>query len=419
MKILLIAIGTQGDVEPFLAIGQMLNHAGHDTLCVFPEQYRKLADESEIEFASLGHEFIDLLESDIGKKAIGAAGKGLNKVRAYIELGRKSIPINRQMIHRQRRIIDNYAPDRILYHAKSVYPLIWSVSNPGKATMLSAVPYLHFTKKRAHLAFNGNYGVLINRFSYWIAQFGLVSTTMQSVKWLNLAKEIKRSQIRYVLKTNTCIYTVSPTLMPRPSDWPDNIRILGHYDRRSTSASPLPEKVSGFVHRHGKVLFVTFGSMTNPDPEGKTRMIVDILTRHEIPAIINTAAGGLIEPAEYDTELIHFTRSVPYSALFPHLYGVIHHGGSGTTHLGLKNGCATMIIPHIIDQFAWNDFVASLGAGPKGPRIDGIQERDLESHILDLFQNDDYRNRAVEVSRKMAHEDFRHEIFQIIAPQTS
>ena len=54
MKILLISIGTRGDMEPFLAIGDILKEKGHEVLCAFPEHFRSLAKESNIEFASLG-----------------------------------------------------------------------------------------------------------------------------------------------------------------------------------------------------------------------------------------------------------------------------------------------------------------------------------------------------------------------------
>ena len=40
MKIILAAIGTQGDVEPFLAIGKLLTEKGHKVICAFSEQFR-------------------------------------------------------------------------------------------------------------------------------------------------------------------------------------------------------------------------------------------------------------------------------------------------------------------------------------------------------------------------------------------
>jgi UDP:flavonoid glycosyltransferase YjiC (YdhE family) len=52
MKIILLSIGTRGDMEPFLAIGELLKERGHQVICAFPGQFRELAEDSEMEFIS-------------------------------------------------------------------------------------------------------------------------------------------------------------------------------------------------------------------------------------------------------------------------------------------------------------------------------------------------------------------------------
>ena len=166
--------------------------------------------------------------------------------------------------------------------------------------------------------------------------------------------------------------------------------------------------------KHDKILFLTFGSMINPNPEEKTRVILDILEKHNIPAIINTASGGLIKPLKYNTKLFHFVKQVPYDWIFPKTYAVIHHGGSGTTHAAIKHGCATMIIPHMIDQYAWNDIVNDLDIGPAGIAISKIKSKNLEPKILDLFLNQSYKIKAHNISKKMKAEDFKERLYETI-----
>ena len=189
---------------------------------------------------------------------------------------------------------------------------------------------------------------------------------------------------------------------------------MGYHERDKTVNWKADKSLEQFVANHDKILFITFGSMTNPEPKEKTKTILDILEQHQIPAIINTASGGLLEPAKYDTKLLHFVKQVPYEWVFPKMYAVIHHGGSGTTHVALKYGCATMIIPHIFDQFAWNDIVSIKGLGPKGIAVSKITKQNLEPKILDLFQNQSYKKRAVQVSKEMKDEDFRERLFKAI-----
>ena len=154
--------------------------------------------------------------------------------------------------------------------------------------------------------------------------------------------------------------------------------------------------------------------MTNPEPEEKTNIILNILQRNNIPAIINTASGGLIKPKEYDTDLFHFIVEIPYDWIFPKIYGVIHHGGSGTTHKSLKYGCPTMIIPHIIDQYAWNNIVNEVGAGPKGIKIGNISIHNLEPKILELMSNTSFKKKAVKIAERMNQEDYREEVYHTI-----
>ena len=85
MKILLTSIGTRGDMEPFLAIADMLKAAGHKTVCLFPEQFRPLAEDGGHRFESLGPEFMDLLESPLGKIVMGGSGTTWQKIRSYAD----------------------------------------------------------------------------------------------------------------------------------------------------------------------------------------------------------------------------------------------------------------------------------------------------------------------------------------------
>ncbi len=94
------------------------------------------------------------------------------------------------------------------------------------------------------------------------------------------------------------------------------------------------------------------------------------------------------------------------------MYGVIYHGGSGTTHLALKCGCATLIIPHIIDQFVWDGIVSDLGAGPKRIKIGDLSVNPLEPKILDLVKNPAYKKKAEQVASQMAQEDLREEFIK-------
>ena len=414
MKIILISIGTRGDMEPFLAIGEILKEKGHQVICTFPEQFRNLVEDSNLEFATLGTKYIEMLDSDLGKAAMGGSASGLMKFLAYVKLAKNQTEANKELTNKQYEIIESEIPDRIVYNAKVNYPIIWGLNNRGKNILVCACPYLHYVKDNTHVVFNSNYGTFLNKLTYSLANFGIATTVMITKRWLKITKKITRKQIKNALLSNKAIYTISPSLFKRPDYWNENLKVLGYHERNKTINWRPDKDLNDFLEKHHRILLITFGSMTNPEPEEKTKIIIDILERNKIPVIINTASGGLFKPDKFDSELIHFVSRIPYSWIFPKIYGVIHHGGSGTTHLTLKYGCATMIIPHIIDQFVWNKIIHNMGAGPKGIAINKITRQKFESRILDLFQNQSYKTKALEVAAEMKKEDFKDELYHSI-----
>ena len=413
MKIILTSIGTRGDIEPFLAIGKILKEKEHQVICAFSEQFRELTESCDIEFASLGRKNDDVLESDANRTVMG--GSGIKKFFAYIKLMKlaqnKKVPQEKEF--KLYELVQQERPDRIVYHSKNVYPLLWEYENRGKTIFVSPFAYFHYIK--GHSFFVGkNYGEFFNKLTFKFSNFGVVTATMAAKKWLQIKDKITRRELKNIIHSRKFIYTISPSLFPRPGYWESNIKVLGHQElKRKTDWKP-EKKLTEFIEKYEKILFITFGSMPNPEPKQKTKIILEILERNKIPAIINTASGGLVKPDKFNSELIYFVSQISYDWIFPKMYAVIQHGGAGTTHLAIKYGCATMIIPHFMDQFVWDKISFDMGVGPKGIKISRITNKNLEPKVLELLNNRSFKEKSEKLGNQMKKENFKDELYKTI-----
>ncbi len=413
MKFFLTAIGTRGDVEPFVGIGAILLRQGHEVSGAFPEQYRDLAESEGITFHSLGSEFIELIDGELGRAVMGGGMKGIAKIKALIKLAKESRALNKEMLLIQEEVVSSYQPDIIIHHTKALYPTIWAVDHPDQTLLVSPTPYLHYSKGHTHVAFHSDWGTALNKLSYKIAHFGLRKTIQSCSKWTQTPRS--RKEILHVLNTQRVVYSLSPYLFTRPTNWSERISIEGYVERDKQLRYSPPSDLVDFLERHERVLFITFGSMSNPDPVAKTNSLLRVLHAHRIPAIINIAAGGLVSDQESDPTLIYYLDRIPYDWILPRVHAIIHHGGSGTTHLGLKYACPTMIIPHIPDQYVFDQMIEERGLGPRGVQISKLSTETITDKIIDLYQNESYLQKAKEISTEMLAETVEENILSIIS----
>lgn len=83
-----------------------------------------------------------------------------------------------------------------------------------------------------------------------------------------------------------------------------------------------------------------------------------------VRAIISSGWAGLASTSS-DPNIFVLDFAVPHDYLFTKMSAVVHHGGAGTTAIGLLNGLPTLVVPFFGDQVFWGEMIARAGAGPK------------------------------------------------------
>ena len=411
MNILFISLGTQGDIEPFLALAAQKKDEKNEITCLFPEQFRALVDQLGYRFIGFDSRFLELITSDFGKAFLGGNGNWFKKGVDFIRLIRASFNLQSILIRQQKQAIESMTPDLVFFHPKAVYCLLAAYKNPEKYIHLSPVPcILHPHSDFPHLGLS-KFKPFHKKWN--LASYKLLSTLKYLALWSYLKPYLRSFDGKPLTKKSlaefeqfglTTWYQLSPSLFPKPAYWPENSKVTGYLSRNQAVNYQPDPKLLSWLKRNPKAILLTFGSMANPNPAKTTEVLLKILEAHRIPTLVNLSWGGLVKPST-SSELFFFVENIPYDWVLPNLYGIIHHGGSGTTHSAAKAGAAQLLVPHIMDQYFWNRLVANQGLGPLGIPIAKLKEKTFEKVVLEFWENEFFKKNAMLLRDKIANEN--------------
>ena len=161
-------------------------------------------------------------------------------------------------------------------------------------------------------------------------------------------------------------YCWSPGLVPKPADWGPEIDIAGFVFLELASSFKPPESLVKFLEAGEAPVYIGFGSIVVDDPDRFTALIFEAVKKAGGRALVSKGWGGLGDEGN-TPENIYMLENTPHDWLFPRVRAAVHHGGAGTTAIGLKCGKPTMIVPFFGDQPFWGAMVAKAGAGAHEP----------------------------------------------------
>lgn len=370
-KVLLMSLGSRGDMEPFLALGEELKENGHEIAFCFPAQFNALAQEVSPNFYPMTPAFLELLDDPDVKSITGQIGSGWKRIRTIFKLLRSTKPIQQQLIKDQKEAVDRFAPDRIVFHIKCIYPIVAALRKQQSVELLSPVPcLLHPVHQEPAIGFGSPKSAWWNKMTYHISNSALINQAILGyanpvLESLDIKPLKKKELKRYLLEELPVEFAIDQRLFPRPKEWPAHVRISQFRERnKSKHWTPSAELLS-FLESHPNPLYIGFGSMVNGRPKQIGSDILEVTKSLHQPVLINSSWGGIeIEGTLPDHAFM--VSDIPYDWLFEKVSAVVHHGGSGTTHSALRFERRQLIIPHIGDQFLWNRLIHRAGYGPLG-----------------------------------------------------
>ncbi len=207
----------------------------------------------------------------------------------------------------------------------------------------------------------------------------------------------------YVSGALTLIATCRPLCLRLP-DWGDNIQICGFLNAARTTADwVMPDGLRNFLADGAPPVYFTFGSLTQFDIEGTTRLFLDAAKIAGVRAIIQSDWDHF-QPAGDDPD-IYQVQSIPHEYVFPHCSMIVHHGGSGTTQSALQAGKPSLVIAHAFDQPYWGKKLHQIGVSGKVLQRRSTSAGKIADNIRIILRSPHMSHNAKKIGQSMRAEN--------------
>jgi sterol 3beta-glucosyltransferase len=365
MHIAIIAPGSRGDVQPYIALGIGLVEAGNMVRFVSHQNFETLVSSHGLEYWPVKGNVQDIAQS--------------KEMRELLEKG-NFLTILSQMAKEAQQGALHLAEgglaacrevDLILGGMAGVYIGVSIAEKLGlpflQAYLVPFTPTQAFPSvllPRQPIRLIG----FLNRFSHHLTR---------QLMWQSFrgADRIARKEVLDIPRASfwgsyksdriqgyPILYGFSPLVIPPPPDWGDDIHITGYWFLEPSTEWAPPAALMDFLESGSPPVYIGFGSMSNRKPEETADIVLQALDHAQQRAIMLSGWSGLRKTDLPDS--VFMVDSIPHSWLFPRLAAVVHHGGAGTTAAGLRAGVPSVVIPFFGDQPFWGQRIEELGVGP-------------------------------------------------------
>jgi sterol 3beta-glucosyltransferase len=404
MKIALIAPGSRGDVQPYVALGKGLKDAGHSASIVAYGDFQDLVTRQGLEFVDLGGSIEAVAR---GQQDMLAQGQVLKMLAG---MGK----IARQQAHRAAAngLAACQDADLIVAGLAGLFVGLALSERLGvpfvPAHLLPITPTDEFAsiltplpKSRVTAWANG----LTHRAAQqMIWQMYRSADTQARVRVLNLPPAPFWGPFAGLQRPGcTALYGYSRHVLPRPGDWDDSIHVTGYWFLDPPAGWDPPGDLVAFLDAGPPPVYIGFGSMMNKKPEETANVVLQALARTGQRGVLYAGWGGLKKddlPAN-----VFMTRSTPHTWLLPKMAVVVHHGGAGTTAAGVRAGVPSIITPFFGDQPFWGRRIHELGVGPRPIPNGRLTVDNLAEAIQQAVTDSAMRDRAADLGRRIRAED--------------
>lgn len=359
MKMIITALGSGGDVFPFVALGQALQQRGHTVALLANPHFANVVAQAGLSLVPLGTEEEYL--AALRQPEIWHPRRGFAVIwRQLMELTPRILAtLEDQIVFGQTLLIGStLSLATRLAQERHGIPAVTVHLSPNCFLSADAFP---ITSARP----------LPRWIPLWIRRMLLVAidrgmldaTCARPLNTLRAALGLPpvHSVMRRWLHSPDLTIGAFPEWFAAPQpDWPASAVVTGFLRLRDHAESPLPDAVQAFLHQGSPPLVFTAGT-------GMTQAQAFFACAAQTVATLQRRALFVTRfpetvPLSLPREIL-VADHLPFDRLLPQAAALIHHGGIGTTAAALAAGIPQLIAPFAFDQFDNAARTVRLGVG--------------------------------------------------------
>ncbi len=410
-NITLLALGSRGDVQPFIALGLGLIAKGFGVRVAAAEDYRDLVESYEVAFAPLVGSIRDFMDRQMIYAMLDEPDNPLRFITGMMDSVRPLIVRLVGDIYSACRGADAVIASTLGYYggydvAQALdIPLYVTHLHPNVPTRAHPHVFLPHLAPWVPTILRGLYNRLTHKLTeaaYWTFILGPLNQARREV--LGLPPLLPADIIERIGNPlRPMLHAYSPLLTRTPPDWGRDVHITGYWFLDEPPSWTPDPGLADFLGEGAPPIYVGFGSnLVGRDPDRITLLVLSALERTGQRGIILSGWGDLGNIDLPDT--VYKVESVPHSWLLPRVKAVVTHSGAGTLAAALRAGVPPIAVPFFGDQLFWSERVSRLGLGPEPvPRRDLSEDR-LVSAIEQVLNDTSMRERAALLGKRISQE---------------
>lgn len=349
MKFGIIAVGTRGDIQPFIALSVALIQKGHDVTFIAPGNFQDFIKSFNIKHVPLSVNFEEIIQDPVFIKLLNNRNqfKYLSYFRKKVNTSvRKKIGL--EILDATREV------DCLISHTLNL-STVYSIGEKfnKKVAVVSINMPSTPTTEFPFLIFKNFKSPWLNKFSYNILRLFWLAIKKETNEYrsylglpnLNFWKTLRESNI-------LTIYPMSP-LISRPKDWPSNTHVTGFFnisanELQNKYVSDIPAGLEEWIKIGDAPIYIGFGSMPIPNSTLFSEILNELLIKTNFRFVFGLGWSPMPDIPNHPNLFV--VKYINYEWLLPKCKTAVFHGGIGTVASVMRAKIPSIILSIFSDQ---------------------------------------------------------------------